>query len=190
MKKLVPYFTPDGRRVAPRGPVILSVVLAVVVVVLAAVSIRLCFTRAELLAQVEDLETQLYRKGQDYANAQADYNEAESLIESMHAVLDDNLDAISYLSAHAMVFDFMAREIVPGSGLYHRVGCPISRGKTNLMGFDYAERLGYQPCSYCCGEDSKLAQEFMDNYNSVLNLSKLIRNGSDTDWYLQGLLLE
>lgn len=147
-------------------------------------------TQVGLQAQIKDLESQVHKIDQDYTKVQADYVTAKNQIECIHAILNDRADSISYLATRATALDILIRAAsIDGSMLYHRIDCAYS-GRSILMQRSYAESLGYRPCPVCCDDNSAISQEFNDNYNSVLDLLKLIHDGSDRDWYIAGTVLK
>lgn len=183
MRKLVPYAMPDGSRPASRLPVILSAVLAVAVVALLALNVYQYNT-------VSDLESQLYTQGQELATAKSDLNDAEYDIESMKAVMLNEADSISYLTTCASLSHFLVR-FVPddGSGLYHRINCPVSDlSRGWILNEEAAEDQGFRSCPICNGTDTAVYQDFTQKTNSVFDFVDLIQNGDDRDWYIYGSL--
>lgn len=139
---------------------------------------------ASLHAQVDDLEAQLDQKTSDYAYVQ-------SQIDSMKSVLYYEAGSIEYIAHQASMALIRAR-IVSSDEVYHRINCPLLSESELVLApvidESFANSSGFSPCFFCNSSDSLAFQQYCENSNSVFDFIDLIRNGSDTDWYIQGVL--
>ena len=167
--------------------------LAVALVVSGAFNAYQYSVGASLHAQIDNLESQLDQKTSDYAKLQTDYADMQSQIDSMKSVLYYEAGSIEYIAHQASMALIRAR-IVSSDEVYHRINCPLLSESELVLApvidESFANSSGLSPCFFCNSRDSLAFQQYCENSNSVFDFIELIRNGSDTDWYIQGVIAE
>lgn len=191
MRKLVPYAMPDGSRPASRLPVILSAVLAVAVVALLALNVYQYAAGAELRKQVDDLEAQT--PAPQMLAPLAVGPDDSATFKAVDAVLNIYAPSIEYVLTLSDIM-YANSYVVPldGTMLYHRFGCPYFDSSNNhyVLNLNYAEELGYLPCSKCVSPESAAYQSVAYYHSSVQSLLNLILYGTETDWMQRAASLQ
>lgn len=191
-RKLIPYTMPDGRRPAGRFSVILSAVLAVAVVALGGLNVYQYSAMKEPSERSSSVEHQAPAQIPVVVPTNAGPSSSpqyQAMITVLKAVapsieyklhLEDVYASNAYIVSH------------DGTKLYHRYECPYYDHSNEFMilSTNYAESLGYRPCSKCVASDSEVFLESYAHYRAISDLIDLIYNGTESDWLSLGTSLQ
>lgn len=112
-----------------------------------------------------------------YDNAKKEINELEDTLEECANLLEDvNSDYEDVYEGLELVLEdigFYHEHVVfrsdDGTGLYHKYGCPhLDLSYFWAYNTEYAEQLGFEPCSYCIGQEYPVKtytkEDFFEKY--------------------------